>query len=51
MTDRGEIVYDNDQRITQSTLVAKKEDTYYISSSDWTLIILKTDHFRLDDSK
>ncbi|WP_139084828.1 hypothetical protein [Bacillus sp. FJAT-27264] len=46
---RQTITYSNGKSIDNATLVAKKDDLYYISSQDWNLIILKTEQLKVDE--
>lgn len=48
---RATIVYDGGKTISNAALVAKKEDTYYISGPDWNLIILKADQLRINHTQ
>lgn len=47
---RQTIVYDNNNYIDNATLVAERENLYYISSKDWNLIILKTEFLKVEET-
>lgn len=48
--NRQTIVYDNNKSIDNATLVAERENLYYISSQDWNLIILKTEFLKVEET-
>lgn len=47
---RQTIVYDNNNSIDNATLVAERENLYYISSKEWNLIILKTEFLKVEET-
>ncbi|MBO9596551.1 MAG: hypothetical protein J7559_01830, partial [Cohnella sp.] len=47
--DRQTISYGDNTVIENAILVAKKDGVYYISNSDWRLIVLRTEQIRVDE--